>query len=200
MLLLLKLFETVVQRQLLILTTLLLEEQVLELVEVGIFLLLLVLHTYRIFHLRRDQIRLLGIGGYSLRDLKVSGLRHKSEFLLVFRLLGLFDCIGGEDGNFVGLGLSLVRSGLVLLLELLGTVIVEGVPVFHLHLLCPVFLVLDAVYLEEELLINLPAIDSNQQRLIAPAIVVLLEFDSHYANRQVLDGKCLSLHIGRRLL
>lgn len=81
------------------------------------------------------------------------GLRHEGEFIFVFRLLGLLDCIGGEDGYLVGLGLGLVRSGLALLLQLLGAVIVERVPVLHLHLLGSVFLVLDAVYSEEELLV-----------------------------------------------
>lgn len=161
MLLLLELFETIIQRQLLVLPTLLLEEQVLKLVQVGVLLLLLVLHAHRVLHLRRHQIRLLGIGGHSLRDFEVSGLRHKGKFLFVFGLLGLFDGIGGEDGYLVGFGLGLVRSGLALLLELPGTVIVEGVPVLHLHLFRPVFLVLDAVYPEEELLVDLPAIDSD---------------------------------------
>lgn len=200
MLLLLELFETVIQRQLLILTTLLLEEQVFKLVEIGILLLLLVLHTHRVFHLRRDEIGLLGVGSHSLGDLEMSGLCHKGMFLFAFRLLGLFDGVGGEDGDLVGLGLCLIRSGLALLLELLGTVIVEGVPVLHLHLLRPVFLVLDAIDSEEELLIDFPAIDSDQQRFIAPAVVVLLELDSHDANRQVLDCDCLSLHISNRFL
>lgn len=117
----------------------------------------------------------------------MSGLGHESDFLFIFGLLGLFDCIGGEDRYLVRLGLSLVRCSLAFLLELLWTVIVKRVPVLYLHLFCAVFLVLDAVYPEKELLVDLPTIHSDQQGLIAPAVIVLLELDSHYANRQVLD-------------
>lgn len=83
MLLLLKLLETVIQRQLLLLTALLLEQQVLKLVEVRVLLLLFVLHTHCVFYFGWHQVGLLRVSGHSLRDLEMSGLSHKGEFLFV---------------------------------------------------------------------------------------------------------------------
>lgn len=101
MLALLELLEAVIQGQLFLLTSLLLVEQVLKLIKIGVILFFLILDTRRVVDLRRDKARLLPIGCQSLGDLQVAWLRRKKrEFFgvgfVITKSLRVQDLKGGR--------------------------------------------------------------------------------------------------------
>jgi hypothetical protein len=74
------------------------------------------------------------------------------------------------------------------------------VPVLDFRLFNFIPLVLDAVDLEQNLAKYLFIGYADEERLVALAVIILLELDCHDSSRQVFNQNALPLHIRPRLL
>ena len=95
--------------------------------------------------------------------------------LLLLRLFGVSDCVGGKDRHLVGFDFGLIRGTFNLFL--VRFVIVEGVPILDVVLLDPVSMVFDAIYFKENLTEYVPIGDSDEEWFVTFGVIVLLELD-----------------------
>ena len=119
------------------------------------------------------------------------------SYLLLLRLFGVFDCVGGKYGHLVGFEFGLIRSTFNLFLVRL--VIVEGLPILYVLLLHPIAMVFDAVYFKQNLTEYVPIGDIYDERFVTFGVIVLLKLDCDDSSRQIFYQHALPLHICTRL-